>query len=302
MQNYQQITKSLVLVLLTTLFSVYVSAKPTVIKLNKNEEGYYWLNVTINQKSAQFIIDTGASGSVIDSSKLASFNLTKNDKPFNGTAFGDESSSQVQTDTLEVSQFAISGISTSVNTIYTHSLEQLSEGMSGIIGQDVLVDLNAKLEVANGLLIIPAKNEVESKVSANTEIPIQKSSMGFHYISATLGTSPINLILDTGAPQMVLDEQTLTKMGFESTLHPTAKTIDAQGKELPIRILTPTVLKVGKSSILPKVMLTDMSGLINAMKQSDAPLIVGVLGNAEMAELGATIEFKHQKLLLKSEK
>lgn len=298
-QKRQQITKSLGLWLIAALFTTISAAQPTVIKLNKNNEGNYWVNVTINQQPAQFILDTGATGSVIDSSMLSTFALTPKAEAQSGTGFGDETSSQIQTDTLTLSQFSISGVTTSVKTIYTHPLAHLPEGISGLIGQDVLVDLNAKLEVANALLIIPDNNEIDE--FENIQVPIQTSPMGFHYISATLDGSAISLILDTGAPQMVLDGQTLKEMGFKSTPHPTATTIDANGNEMPLHLLPPATLSVGGVTMMADVMLTDMSGLMNALNQSNEPKMVGVLGNTEMTKLGITIDFKNQKLILKSD-
>ena len=51
--------------------------------------------------------------------------------------------------------------------------------------------------------------------------------MGFNFIDAKLGDNHIWLLLDTGAPEFILDESSLIQFGFALRPHPTAKPVVA---------------------------------------------------------------------------
>jgi predicted aspartyl protease len=71
------------LICITAFFSSAKASDKTdfsLLPLIKNATGHYEISATVNGVEATFIVDTGATGTVIDTNKLSMFDITtKND-------------------------------------------------------------------------------------------------------------------------------------------------------------------------------------------------------------------------------
>jgi len=111
------------------------------IPLDKNSIGHFTVKVKVNNDSALFILDTGASGTCIDFESAKKFGITLKD--ISGGAYGyggDSEKIQIGDATITMNNFrktmAITAIDlTSVNNAYS---TENSGHIDGVIGADIL--------------------------------------------------------------------------------------------------------------------------------------------------------------------
>ena len=79
------------LICITAFFSSAKASDKTdfsLLPLIKNATGHYEISATVNGVEATFIVDTGATGTVIDTNKLSMFDSTTKNDAFEGVGIG----------------------------------------------------------------------------------------------------------------------------------------------------------------------------------------------------------------------
>jgi predicted aspartyl protease len=279
-------------------------AKMEIVPLSKTEDGHLEMQASINGITATFVLDTGATGTVIDTNKLSVFGISTKQDKIVGLRIGDAQTGKVETFTLDIKQFSIGQKQLKIKSIYTNdSSGQFEPEVMGLIGYDALTELGAMLDVKNLRLLIPEdQNDIKewlSKTTKNYEtILMHKSALGFSLVDAQLGNNLVSLLVDTGTPELIFDETALTQFGFELVNHPKAKSVIAQGVELPMKVLKNGQIILGSRTLSDDFFTTDFSALMSAVNVTDKRRLIGILGNKHLAAMNAIIDVTNGKLYI----
>jgi predicted aspartyl protease len=266
----------------TSAFLSY--AKMEVVPLTKTQDGHLAIRASINGIDGKFLLDTGATGTVIDINKLSVFGITTVRDKIDGVRIGDGENGTIETFPVGIEQFSVGQNQLNIKTIYTNDTSgKFADDIVGLIGHDAIAELNALLDLKNLALLIPDNQDdihtlLGDKSTANYQlIDLQKSSMGFSFVEIELGKHKMRLLVDSGASETVLDESILTQLGFKLHDHATAKTIIGQGIEVPMKVLSQEQITLGSVSILDDFFVTDFTALMKAINQDQQRIFVGNL-------------------------
>ena len=130
----------------------------TSIKMTALASGHHAVSVTLNGKPAIFLVDTGAGATIIHAPYVRGFALA----PAGGAGLASNASGKIRFDPVAVNAFAVGGTRTRLATIYAMDLSYLVDAVSaasaqriqGLIGQDVLRDQKAVIDVHQSLLYL----------------------------------------------------------------------------------------------------------------------------------------------------
>jgi clan AA aspartic protease (TIGR02281 family) len=288
-------------------FSAYLShAKMEIVPLTKTQEGHLEIQATINGVEAKFILDTGATGSIIDINKLNIFGITTTQEKIQGVRIGDSETGKIETFPIEIKQFSIGQKQLNIKSIYANdSSGQFESNVMGLIGYDALAELNVLLDVKNSQLLIPEDQDDinawlrDSAVENYETVKLHNSVMGFSYVDVQIGDNQLRLIVDTGAPELILDESVLIQLGFKLTSHATAKSIVAKGIELPMKVLKSGNVSLGSMTLSDDFFTTDFTALMDAVNVQNEPRVIGILGNKHLVKMSTIIDVSNAKLYIK---
>jgi clan AA aspartic protease (TIGR02281 family) len=195
-------------------------AKMQIIPLTKTPDGHMEIQASINNVEAKFILDTGATGTIIDTNQLNVFGITKGQEKIDGVRVGDAETGKIETFPVDINQFSIGKNQLNIKSIYANdSSGQFASDVMGLIGYDALFELNALLDVKEAELLIP-ENQQDIQVFLNNStstayqtVSLHKSPMGFSFVDALIENKPVRLLVDSGAPELILDESSLVELG-----------------------------------------------------------------------------------------
>lgn len=300
-------TKITFLMLIISLsLSSLLHAKMQIIPLHKTQGGHLEIEASINQVKGKFILDTGATGTVINTNKLGAFGITKGQEKIDGIRIGSEETGKIATFPIEITQFSIGQTQLKITSIYSNDNSwKHAPDVMGIIGYDAIFELNALLDVQQSQLLIPEnKTDIETLLGNSNSpqykmIGLHKSPMGFNFVDAKLGANSVRLLVDTGAPGVFLDESVLIQFGLQLETHPTAKTIIEEGLELPVKIYRQGQIQIGGEVLMDDFFTTDFSALMKAVNVDGQFKLIGVLGNKHLAQLSSIIDLANAKLYIK---
>ena len=142
------------------------------VLLRELPSGHHLVDVKVNGKAATFILDTGANASVVHT--VSGRRLGLPEKGLSAGAFGlggGMKAQQVKLDRLE-----ISGLTIRQTRIMTSDLSQLVQVLgtvsrseiAGIIGQDVMKEHRAVIDVARPILYLIPEDKDPAPVPATT--------------------------------------------------------------------------------------------------------------------------------------
>ncbi|MEP1385695.1 MAG: pepsin/retropepsin-like aspartic protease family protein [Paraglaciecola sp.] len=297
--------KALILVFLATM-SFLSYAEMEGVPLIKTEDGHFEVHASINDVKAKFILDTGVTGTVIFSQNLDVFGIKTNKNRIDGVRIGDADAGKIATMPVDIAQFSIGKKQLRLKSIFSNdSSSRFTPEVMGIIGNDALIELNALLDVKNAKLLLPdGQTDLDKFLTATSDKPynivtLQKSPMGFSFVDALLAERKVRLLVDTGAPEIVLDESVLKSFGLDLQDHPTAKTVIGDGIELPMKVFKNGLITFGHTTISDDFFTTDFTALMNAVNVEDQPRLIGVLGNKHLAQMSTIIDVASAKLYIK---
>ena len=282
------------------------NAKMETHPVTKTTDGHIEIQASINGVKAKFILDTGATGTVIDSNKLSVFGITTRHDKIQGVRIGDAETGKIETFPVNIEQFSIGQKQLNIKLIYSNDLSGQFDGdLMGLIGYDALAELNALLDLKNSRLLIPEnKQDIKKWLSDPAATPyetvdLHKSAMGFSFVDVQLGNNPVRLLVDTGASEIVLDESALRQLGFDLVNHPTAKSVIAEGIEVPMKVLKNGRITLGSMTLTSDFFTTDFTALMDAVNVQNQPRLIGILGNKHLLEMNTIIDVANGKLYIK---
>lgn len=143
----------------------------TAIPVREVSTGHHLIQATINGRKGMFVLDTGANMTVIDQSHLRAFGLSATSGEIGG-AVGAGASGRASR--VPVDSFSIGPVKVRQNRVVSSDLRQLLTVLSrvsgmtvnGIIGQDVLGEHRAMIDVAKPMLYLMAPDRDPTPVPA----------------------------------------------------------------------------------------------------------------------------------------
>jgi clan AA aspartic protease (TIGR02281 family) len=134
--------------------------------------GHHLVDATINGRSGSFVLDTGANATVIDRNHAETFGLTSGSTGLSGAVGGIAGGATANQVPIET--FRVGSVQVRQARIVTADLGQLLETLGrlsgttvyGLIGQDVLTEHRAIVDVAKPMLYLMAKDEDPSPIPA----------------------------------------------------------------------------------------------------------------------------------------
>jgi hypothetical protein len=125
----------------------------------------------LNGKPGLFLVDTGAGATIIHAPYMHSFALA----PAAGPGTGANASGKVRFEPMTVTAFAVGGARTRLHRIYAMDLSYLVNAVNaasalpiqGLIGQDVLRDQKALIDVDKSLLYLADPDSPPSAICGN---------------------------------------------------------------------------------------------------------------------------------------
>lgn len=145
----------------------------TAIPLREVSTGHHLVEAEINGTKGRFVLDTGANVSVINKAKAAQFAL---DQGVGGSGSVDRLGPGPRgAQKVSVDSFAIGPVTIRQDQVVTADLGQLltslgqisGEEVAGIIGQDVLTEHRAIIDVAKPLLYLMKEDQDPSPIPAD---------------------------------------------------------------------------------------------------------------------------------------
>lgn len=142
------------------------------IPLREVPTGHHLVRATVNGTDGSFVLDTGANATVIDQRHRQAFGIAKDSTSLRGVVgglAGGATAAQVP-----VQSFRIGGIEVRQRRIVTADLGQLLGTLGrlsgttvyGLVGQDVMKEHRAIVDVAKPMLYLMAEDEDPSPVTA----------------------------------------------------------------------------------------------------------------------------------------
>lgn len=131
----------------------------TAVPVREVSTGHHLIQATINGRKGEFVLDTGANMTVIDQSRLSAFGLSASSADIGG-AVGVGAAGRASR--VPIRSFAIGPVQVRQSRVVSSDLGQLLtvlsrvSGMtvSGIVGQDVLGEHRAMIDVAKPMLYL----------------------------------------------------------------------------------------------------------------------------------------------------
>ena len=93
-----------------------------IIPLNKTHDGHLELQASINGVTGTFVLDTGATGTVLDMNKLSKFGLSVELERINGVAVGDNETGTIETFPVEITEFSIHRNKVDIKSIFANDV------------------------------------------------------------------------------------------------------------------------------------------------------------------------------------
>lgn len=143
----------------------------TAVPVREVATGHHLIEATINGRTGEFVLDTGANMTVIDQAHLANFGIAPGSGDLGG-AVGIGSGGRARR--VAIDEFRIGAVDVRQARVVTSDLGQLltvlgrasGTTVNGIIGQDVLGEHRALIDVARPMLYLMVEDRDPAPVPA----------------------------------------------------------------------------------------------------------------------------------------
>lgn len=158
------------------------------------DPGHHLIEATINGQTGNFVLDTGANVTVINASQAERFGLAAGGGGGRFSGLGMPAGASGNASQVSIESFEIGSITVRQNRIVIADLGHLLDALgrtsgrevAGIVGQDVLNEHRAIIDVARPMLYLMEENRDPAPVAAErcrsadgegaTSVPVQRSA------------------------------------------------------------------------------------------------------------------------------
>lgn len=142
----------------------------TSIPLREVSTGHHLVDATINGRAAAFVLDTGANVTAVGQDRAAQFGVSGESGGLSGIVSGvGGSAGQVPIESFEIGAIAIRQdriVTAGLGDLLTALGQIAGEEIAGIIGQDVLTEHRAIIDVARPMLYLIDEDREPAPVPA----------------------------------------------------------------------------------------------------------------------------------------
>jgi predicted aspartyl protease len=286
-------------------YSVNSHAMESDIQLVRADSGHFLVPVNIHGYKTIFLIDTGATSSVLDAELLKKINrkhLTTRENVQGYTA----GKTQDEFKQYTLNTLSIAGNEVSDITVVEQPIKAMLDGIysspvEGLLGHDALAQLGLSLQLKQAKLVnFDTVLQSTDKKEAYSAISIQMSKMGLPYISAHINQQSLGLIIDSGANDIMLDNHKAKALKFDKLVFPEGMTaMDQNGNARQLGLVENALVKISHNEIGTHVILDDFSQILEQVNQDSSVNIVGIIGLNALANFDAVIDIANNTLYLK---
>ena len=277
----------LLLLLLTPICALAQDSIPITIA-----DGAVLVLVKINDRTLNFLLDTGSSRSVIDPVTAANLGLASEGTQKIQKNFRDLVVDITEVNTLTIGKQAFNHAPLDELTLAPVS-KALGTSVDGVLGSDILQQLTFKLCYSKKTLLIGSLSKLGT---LGKPTPLRHSENQF-FVSVTVISVPTQLVLDSGTNSTNLSWKTWEKLARVWTPKQIVEGIARAGNPTSQAILVclPS-LKLG-SAVLP-------DQAVRAQQQSDAGAFSseefgGILGSDILQQFEITFDLKNNRIFLR---
>lgn len=312
-----------------TVFMAGLNRNYTLVQMSKIATGHDVLKASINGQTGWFIVDTGAI-SIINERLLNQYYIDSADKIKTQQAAG--AGGLIEIDSYPIDELLLAGHQVPIKQVGSTDLDTVTLGLynatgkmiDGLIGQDVLIAMQAVIDVAEQRLYIknqqvnhPVTGESERlnsesithesaiselKVTALPLVPLRFKDydLTFLTIEVTINNQQGLLIIDSGASRTMLSSSQLTDFGLGA-----AQVIDVQsssgaGGAFSLQhIKVPAIAVGGFTTGQAHIFHHDLSPLIDFITSQTGVKVAGVIGQDILLKHQALIDVGGRVLYLK---
>lgn len=142
----------------------------TAVPLREVSPGHHLVDATINGRTAAFVLDTGANVTAIDENRAGQFGISGQSGGLSGVVSGaGGSASQVPIDSFEIASIPIRQdriVTAGLGELLSALGQVAGEEIAGIVGQDVLTEHRAIIDVARPMLYLIEEDREPAPVPA----------------------------------------------------------------------------------------------------------------------------------------
>lgn len=143
------------------------------VPLREVSTGHHLVEATINGRSGSFVVDTGANVTVVEKSHRQHFGIATSERGLGGVVGGMAGATGARQ--VSIQGLKIGSVPARQSRIVTADMRQLLSALSevsnttvyGLIGQDVLKEHRAIVDVAKPMLYLIAQDQDPSPVAAS---------------------------------------------------------------------------------------------------------------------------------------
>ncbi|MDO6426808.1 pepsin/retropepsin-like aspartic protease family protein [Thalassotalea sp. 1_MG-2023] len=279
-------------------FEAVAKIKGTALELLPS--GHLIVDVVIKGETAKFIVDTGASSSVIDKKLVKKLSLTplSNEASIQGYVPGEHVLEMLK---YRLNEVDLGGLVKSEIVFVEQDLSPMFQGLSqyeiqGIIGQEILAKFGLLLDVSKAKLYLPN----EQLLKGYTATHIQTTAIGLSFIEIEINQIKLNMFIDSGATEVMIDKEMAIKHNVgEISYDNQMEGVGENGNIRKIGLIEHSIIMIAGRSIDSLLLVDDFSGLLSQVNpvalQGE---ISGLIGVSALAKLSAIIDVKNQRLYI----
>ena len=292
-----------------------------LIHLKKLPSGHDVVNAKINGVEADFILDTGASVTIVDLAYQDDFNISGQPVEQDVSAgVGGE----VLFETYTISTLSVDGHETTLNQVYVTNVNAVLSALSqfhdkplkGIIGQDFLLGGQGVIDVAaEDLYIRTSQSQVDCVAIENCDLELddflgeqayqrlslERSPIDFMFIPVGINNDHGRFLVDSGSRETFLNMGDLEKFGItdRSKLVLGRQTVGAGGAAQTYRLNVADFNLAGLDLEIPQIGVIDMNTVESTIAAQGGGELDGVVGQDILQAYKAIIDLGDSGLFLK---
>jgi predicted aspartyl protease len=266
-----------------------ISISPITYSQGLNYVPLPTISVGVNGKTGMFLIDTGSSQSVIDSSFAHQLGLNPTGKAIVRKNYAIEELSTVLAEHLQLGNNGLSAHNFLESDLSAMS-RALSVSLAGILGADVLTTTYVKLIYSSGVAQVVTNIDDVGK-----PVKLKKMQDGF-FVPVRIGPSEFDLLLDSGTNSTAISNSAWQELPFSRTPNSLIEGIRSADSDHHTALACTPTLKLGDAILRDqplRVIETARSGnFSNSM-------FTGILGGDVLGHFEVTLDLGHSLLYLK---
>ena len=282
------------------------------IQMERLATGHQVIQSNFNGHASRLIVDTGAEVLVVNSRDGAALGIDLSNTTKTETGAGIAGPLTLHRHPL--GRFALGELALPTRSVTTAdlssvltALSQIAEGkIVGILGQDVLLDQRAVIEISEDRLFFAQEGNNPHDLpqglvdeDRHVAIPLQKLNNGLVSVTVRINGRTAHLVLDSGARYSMLDNGHNRDWGFAEPLSNFTIGGAGDGARRAASLHEVDSLEMeGWRSRQGQIAVTNLTGVVESVLERGGMMVDGVLGLDVLRAYDAIIDLHRQRLYL----